>query len=719
MRKNLLFSFLLLFSATLFAQTTVWNPAANPATTGLWSEAANWTNGLPANVVGAKAVFNVPDALACTVNSTVEAYQIVMGDNGPGDTLIIEAGGKLTTGDVWSAIGRSGVSTLIVKKGATVSFGNHMFIGQNAGGNANVILDGGIINVGQMFGLDFNQKGLKDTLFLKGGLLNLANLDGAKSIGDSSQIVITGGMIKIAGDHLAKINNFINANKIVGADTAFFDAAGNYTAVIAPALATTEWTPMAGGTNFWSDRLNWMDFHVPDSNKVKFKRLTECVYDDTATTVAIKIVVGDNDEGGILTVKNGTLTASNKEWSAVGWNAPGTLNVEEGATFNFQHHMWIGWTANGPGVVNINGGTVTCSKMFGLGGFETGAGKGIVNLKKGTLKLTQLHESQSIYEGSYIDIEQGELVLPTTETDKAINYVKEGKIKGYAGKGYVSYRIESGKIYFTATDYTGLAAVVKTTPANGAVDVSVASDVVIEFFDDMDIASVESAITMSPAFSNVSYSWSQVSNTVLTISADDLSHETEYTVSIAATAADIHGNKLAEAYSFSFVTDTAQTYKVTFTVSDNSGVIEGAVVDFQSTQVTTNVDGVAEFIGIEAVTDAAYTVTKAGYEDVSGTITVVDADVAETVLMTPTGINLNTLNKVSMYPNPFSNTLTLEHLDDVSSVVVCNILGQAVLNVSTKGNRVTLNTKNLNSGIYLITIIDVNNNSRTERFIKK
>ena len=52
----------------------VWNPAANPSTTGLWDECANWTTGLcPGNVT--IVTFNVPDAIPCTVtNAAVAGY---------------------------------------------------------------------------------------------------------------------------------------------------------------------------------------------------------------------------------------------------------------------------------------------------------------------------------------------------------------------------------------------------------------------------------------------------------------------------------------------------------------------------------------------------------------------------------------------------------------------------------------------------------------------
>lgn len=798
MRSKLLFGFLMLFSASLFAQTTVWNPAANNPSDGLWSTTENWTNGTPTEA--SKAVFNVPDAMACKVNSTQMVNQIVQGDNGPGDTLIIADGGNLTTGTEWSAVGRSGKSTLIVQSGGTISFGGHFFVGQNAGGDANVILDGGTINVGSMFGLDFNGNGTKDTLFLKSGLLNLANIHGTKTIGDGCQIIITGGMIKIAGDRVTDINSYVDADKIIGADTVFFDTVANFTAVVGAPANVTKWSPMAGGTNLWTDYKNWTDFNVPDSNKVQLTTLEECIYDDTIATYVKKFVGGDGGEGGLLTVKNGSITTG-PEWSAVGWTSPATLNVEEGAQFNFGQHMWIGWKANGPGTVNINGGTVTVAAMFGLGGFGTdGESVGIVNINSGTLELTQVHESKSIFDGSYINIEEGELIISRTGTDAMLNYVNDGKIIAYGGKGRVLSRLDGPNIVFYAVYYPDEAAVLKTSPKDGDVAVAIDSDIVIEFYNTMDSASVVDAITMTPAMANTTYAWDQVSKTTLTISGDDMDYLTDYSITIGTGAKDFEGNALAEAYTFSFETDTAPTYAVTFTVVDNAdaavegatvefqsatattdadgivvfeevemvtdaaytvskdgfedatgtvsvvdadvdvpvtllpegvvvynvtftvtdadGAIEGAAVEFQSATVNTDADGVAVFENIEPVTDAAYTVTMTGYEDATGTVSVVDADVDEAVVMIPVGVAEEALSEVTMYPNPFTSTLTVNNLDKAAKVIISNVIGQVVLTKAVDAKMVELNTNNLENGIYLITIIDNNNNSRTERIVK-
>jgi len=85
----------------------------------------------------------------------------------------------------------------------------------------------------------------------------------------------------------------------------------------------------------------------------------------------------------------------------------------------------------------------------------------------------------------------------------------------------------------------------------------------------------------------------------------------------------------------------------------------------------------------------------------------------------PVAVNEKTLAEVSMYPNPFNNTLTIENLDNATEILVNNVLGQNVLTISVTENSMELSTESLEKGIYLVTIVDANNNTRTEKVVKK
>ncbi|MEN8155528.1 MAG: T9SS type A sorting domain-containing protein [Bacteroidota bacterium] len=191
--------------------TTVWNPAANPEGTGLWSEAENWTDSRVPD--GNKVVFNVADARECVMDVESSINRLVMGDNGVGETLRITDGGTLTDVADWSGIGFNNTATLVVETGGTFNIGGHMWIGYFAGAEGTVILNGGTINVAQMTGLGWD--GGTGTILVNDGVLNMANIDPAQSIGDGSLIDISGGKIQLTGDHTGTINAYAAAGKII------------------------------------------------------------------------------------------------------------------------------------------------------------------------------------------------------------------------------------------------------------------------------------------------------------------------------------------------------------------------------------------------------------------------------------------------------------------------------------------------------------------------
>lgn len=218
--------------------TTVWNPAANPAGNGLWSESANWTGGMVPHSTN-KVVLNVAGARACMVSSAVSAGQVVAGDNGPGGTLIVANGGSLTTSaNNWAAVGYNHTNLLIVEHGGTASFGNHLWIGFNPGSDGTMLMNGGTVSVGQMFGLGWN--GGKGTVRVHGGTLNLSQWSAGSpgSIAGASVLDIGAGTVVIAGNQVTSVSNFISTGKITGYSgtgtvSSTFDGAANTTTLTA------------------------------------------------------------------------------------------------------------------------------------------------------------------------------------------------------------------------------------------------------------------------------------------------------------------------------------------------------------------------------------------------------------------------------------------------------------------------------------------------------
>ena len=79
---------------------------------------------------------------------------------------------------------------------------------------------------------------------------------------------------------------------------------------------------------------------------------------------------------------------------------------------------------------------------------------------------------------------------------------------------------------------------------------------------------------------------------------------------------------------------TLITYDVSFNVTDGTSAVGGADVVLDGNTLTTDASGVAVFTDLVPATGLAYTVNKAGYNEASGSIDVVDADITEDVTLT-------------------------------------------------------------------------------------
>ncbi len=254
--KKILFLFSLTFMSIIMvsAQTTVWT---NANATGLWSDAANWTEGLPAE--GGKVVLNIEGAGDCVLDVETTINQFVLGDNGGGDDVLrIADGGKLTTGQTWSGIGWGTDAKLIVEKGGELTFGSHMWAGWN--GDSEVMIYG-TVNVTGMYGSAFEgQPGSGYTSVRDSGVLNLANIHPDQSLPDGSFLDVTnGGRIVLKGNHMEKVVAYAALGRITANDgdidpVLFFEVTGEGEAADTLTVISTQ----AGNVSV-SDMANTME----------------------------------------------------------------------------------------------------------------------------------------------------------------------------------------------------------------------------------------------------------------------------------------------------------------------------------------------------------------------------------------------------------------------------------------------------------------------------
>lgn len=75
-------------------------------------------------------------------------------------------------------------------------------------------------------------------------------------------------------------------------------------------------------------------------------------------------------------------------------------------------------------------------------------------------------------------------------------------------------------------------------------------------------------------------------------------------------------------------------------------------------------------------------------------------------------------SNIKMYPNPVQNFLNIEANASINKVSVYNILGQEVLTASPKSNSASLQTGDLQKGVYMVTT-DIDGNISTSKFVKE
>lgn len=460
----------------------VWNPAANPSGTGKWNEKTNWTGFVaPANVT--KVTFNVVGAIPCTVTNAALADYLVMGDNGPGGTLIITNGGSLTPASAVnaSAIGYNSNALVVVENGGSASFGYQLWIGLDPGSDGKLIMNGGTVSVANMFGLGY--QGGKGTAQINGGTLNLSQWDDFLSIQGASVLDVSGtGKVVINGNHQQSVNDYILTGQITNhAGTLVVDynniTVGRTTiypsgVYLPPAQAT--WNPALNfpDTNgLWNVSSNWSGGITPSNVTFVTFNVADAI-PCTVTNAAFASVarIGLNGPGGTLIITNGgSLVCSNPdEWSSIGMNNPNTglMVVENGGSASYGNHLWIGFDSGAEGTLIMNGGTVSVGQMFGLG---WNGGKGTALIHGGTLNLSQWSASSpgSIVGTSVLDVAgTGKVVINGDQFTSVSNYISAGKITANGGPN-VFYSYDAG------ANKTTISAVLLPAPRQSITAVSV------------------------------------------------------------------------------------------------------------------------------------------------------------------------------------------------------------------------------------------------------
>jgi len=443
---------------------TVWNPAGNPSGTGKWNESTNWT-GFVAPSTPTKVIFNVPGAIPCTVTNAALADYVVMGDNGPGGTVIITNGGSLTCGSLnATAIGYNSNGVMVIENGGSASFGSHLWVGLDPGSDGTLIMNGGTVSVDGMFGLGW--QGGRGTAQINNGTLNLAQWDYFNSIQGESVLDVSGaGKVVINGNQQASVEYFISTGQITnhagpGMVVVDFNNINIGKTTIYPSNiylppAQATWNPALAFPNtdgLWNVSSNWSGGILPGSVTIVYLNVLDaipCIVNNAASASVVRI--GLNGPGGTMIITNGgnLVCSHTEEWNSVGMNNTGLLAVENGGSASYGNHLWIGFNTGAEGTLTMNGGTVSVTGMFGLG---WNGGTGHANINGGTLNLNQWHSTNSIKGASVLNVAgDGKVVINGDQTTSVGAYVSSGKITANGSSNvYYSYDANANKTTISA-----------------------------------------------------------------------------------------------------------------------------------------------------------------------------------------------------------------------------------------------------------------------------
>lgn len=407
-----------------------------------WNTVGNWNSGVPGG--GTAAIIG---------NDTTPGPVVSGGTNATTRTLVVGNSLDLTDGTLaigeWMVLGydANDSGTLQMNSG-TLTTSGQLVVGLH--GSGNLTMNGGSLTVGGLLALAANP-GSSGSVTLAGGTLEADSL----GISAGGQLELAGGTLVVAGDATAELAAAIDSGRIIawggmGVATIAFNTAqhpGKTTVTSTmPAPGTIQWiSPTAGS---WTVDGNWTGGTAPidqsQHRKVIFNvpGAGPCTLDGTATVA--HLVMGDNSAatGVHLTLApSAHLTAGLNafgviNWTAIGYNRQAVMSVRSGATLHCRNHLWIGHFPTGAGDLDIHGGTVVVDGQFGLG-WEGGTGTVVIR-NGGTLVLHRVDASQSIGDGSSIDIQSGTITIRGDRRTAINNYLAAGKIISFGGAGTAS-----------------------------------------------------------------------------------------------------------------------------------------------------------------------------------------------------------------------------------------------------------------------------------------
>jgi hypothetical protein len=152
-------------------------------------------------------------------------------------------------------------------------------------------------------------------------------------------------------------------------------------------------------------------------------------------------------------------------------------------------------------------------------------------------------------------------------------------------------------------------------------------------------------------------------------------------------------------------------YSVSFNVEDREDkAFEGVKILFNSIEQITNSEGSTTFTKVNPDINLDYRITKDGYNDLTGSLDVVDENVIKNISFTSTvGIVSLADFHIKIYPNPTSDKFFIEGNEIINAnVEIRNITGMLILSRKIKSIKTMIDLSSEAKGIYFIKIYNEN-----------
>ena len=164
-----------------------------------------------------------------------------------------------------------------------------------------------------------------------------------------------------------------------------------------------------------------------------------------------------------------------------------------------------------------------------------------------------------------------------------------------------------------------------------------------------------------------------------------------------------------------------ELYTIIFSIKNaEEQPVEGALINVEGLDnfLETNENGIAT----TELEDGAYSysVTASGFEVFTGSITVDGADLPVNIVLTTVGVDFGSLSNIEVYPNPFSERFNINNSQLVSRIVVANLMGQVVFDITNAGSEsVPVKLDDLPSGIYIVRLVANNGDIKQIKIVKE